>query len=101
MTALTGIPQTCSGAGEQSRCWEAEPRAAEKRGGRVRGSVMRRLRGAQSWVSRACLAGTLAPASSNWLTLSKLLTSFHSQFLQLLDRDNKSVCISGFFERIR
>lgn len=36
MTALTGIPQTCSGAGEQSRCWEAEPRATEKRGGRVR-----------------------------------------------------------------
>lgn len=27
------IPQTCSGAGEQSRCWEANRRVTEKRGG--------------------------------------------------------------------
>ena len=67
--------------------------------------MMGGLRGVQSWVSRACLAGflagTLAPASSNWLTSSKLLTSFHSRFLQLLNRDNNSVCITGFFERIK
>lgn len=61
------------------------------------GSMMGRLEGAWIWVSRACLTGTQASASPNWLTLSKLLTSFHSQFLQLLNRDNNSVCITGFF----
>ena len=49
--------------------------------GRVEeGSMMGRLEGVWIGMSRACLAGTLASASPNWLTLSKLLTSFTLNF---------------------
>ena len=99
VTALIGTPQTCRGSGEQSRDWEAQSGAAGEQGGW--GSMVGTLGETQRAVSRACLAGALAPPSSSRLTSGQLLTLLHCQFLQLLNSDNDSIYTAGLCERIK
>lgn len=92
LTALTGILQTCSGSGEESRCWR---KAQGCRGARWLGQRWEAGR-SQRAVPGAGFVRAMALPSSNWLTGGKLLTFFHSQFLQLLNRDNNSIYIMAF-----